>query len=182
MNIPIIEDLSKNRFTDLMGLFTLRKADVLNFTVPLHFRINNKLGCYRGKRIQLLRLYKANYGDIIQVIKIIKDYDLKIIKKISLDKFNEKSKEFYSIPTWTAAKKEEGQKLFNFLRSYNPIYFQKDKDWKKQYIKSSKTGDYFILHIQNEKGVLKTLNNHKCLIITTYNEGYKNAFMAIPLV
>jgi len=181
MYTPNTYELNDKMFVDTLGLFTLRKIDTIEFVVPQQFRINNKLGPYRGNKVQLKRVYKKHYGDIIQIVKIIEQSDWSFAKKMTLEEFKKNSDEFYSIKTWSEAKIHSGEKLFDFLVKFNPFYFQKNKDWKKKYIDSSKIGDYFILTIQDEKGTLRVLNNQTCLIVATYNKGFKNGFLAIQL-
>jgi len=171
--------LGENTFVDLYGFFTLRDEKSFDFVVPEYLK-KGKLSKYKGQVVRLTEIAEKHYGKIIKIepIGIAESYE---IKPINISDFNAQSAVFYSLGNWTNHKKLEGIKLFTFLRSHNPIYIQKDKDWKKQYIETSKAGDYFITKIESEKGSLKLINGKSCLFVATYNKGFNNGFIVIPL-
>jgi hypothetical protein len=180
MMTPTTFPLNDNTFVDVYGLFALRTDQTIEMVVPDYFR-RGKLAKYKGEKVRLTRISQKKYGDIIE-IESLGSTKSEEIRPMNINEFKKESALFFSIPQWNKQKVIEGQKLFRFLRGYNPIYFQRDKEWKKQYMVTSKTGDYFILKVSSERGSLRNLNEKTCLIIVTYNKGFKNGFMAIPLI
>jgi hypothetical protein len=172
--------LEDNTFVDLYGFFTLREEKSFDFVVPEYLK-KGKLSKYKGQVVRLTEIAEIHYGKIIKIepIGIAEGYE---IKPINILDFKTQSSVFYSLENWTSHKKLEGIKLFTFLRSHNPIYIQKDKNWKKQFIETSKAGDYFITKLESEKGSLKQLNGKSCLFVATYNKGFNNGFLVIPLM
>jgi hypothetical protein len=172
-------ELQDNTFVDLFGFFTLRDEKSFDFIVPEYLK-NGKLSKYKGQVVKLTEIAEKHYGKIIK-IEPIGIAESKEMKSINILDFNTQSAVFYSLLNWNNLKKLEGIKLFKFLRSYNPIYIQKNKDWKKQFIETSKAGDYFITLLENEKGSLKQLNGKTCLFVASYNKGFNNGFLVIPI-
>ena len=179
MRISNTFQLEENTFVDLYGFFTLREEKSFDFIVPEYLK-KGKLSKYKGQVVKLTEIGEKNYGKIIK-IEPIGITENKEIKPINILDFNIHSAVFYSLENWNNLKKLEGIKFFKFLRSYNPIYIQKNKDWKKQYIETSKAGDYFITKLENENGSLKSLNGKSCLFVATYNKGFNNGFLVIPI-
>jgi hypothetical protein len=179
MFTPNTYPLEETTFVDTFGFFAFRLENQFEMIVPNYFT-HGKLGKYRGKAVKLTRIAKKHYGNIIE-IEQIKSVQISESRLLKLSDFIEASAPYYSIKKFSSEKVSEGYKLFDFLRKYNPIYFQKNKDWKNQFIESSKIGDYFVLKENKENRVLRILNNEVCIVIATYNKGYKNGFMAIAL-
>ncbi len=177
---PNTHNLNDNTFVDAFGFFALKKEDAFEMVVPDYIS-RGKLAKYRGQKIRLTRICRKHYGDIIEITSI-GPAQYGDIKTINLKDFKRESAKFHSIPVWNQQKRTEGQNLFAFLRGYNPVYFQRNKLWIKQYRETSKIGDYFMLTFSGERGMLRDLNSKTCLIVVTYNKAYKHGFMAIPVV
>jgi hypothetical protein len=171
--------LQDNQFVDTYGFFTLRNESTFEYHVPKNTKYG-KLGRHSGYRVKLSLIGQMRYGVIIQIdethLKTTKS-----IKKLDFNKFNEVYKKFNEYDTWVSEKRKEGKRLFRFLRKHNPIYIQKSKDWIRDYRVGSKTGDYAIVKVETKKGKLKSLYGRKCIFMVTYNKGYKNGFLVLPL-
>jgi hypothetical protein len=179
---PKTYPLSDTTFVDVYGFFAYRKEDEFELKVPEYFT-HGKLCKYKNKVVKLRRIEKYHYGDIAEIehIEQRSTPTQDISKRIKLSEFVKTAAPFQSILNYNSKKIHEGYKLFDYLRNYNPIYFTKDKDWKKPFRESSKVGDYFILNAVDHNFKSRLLNKHSYLIIATYNKGYKNGFMAIEL-
>ena len=147
--------------------------------VPKHYT-RGKLAKYRGLSVRLTKIDETQFGPIVK-ISSIDTAPYTEPKFMNLSEFNLQSERFYSILTWTNEKRTEGYKLFNFLRTHNPLFLQKEKRWKLKYISTSKIGDYFIANVNVKSGKMKDLNGENCIFITTFNSGNRNGYMVIPL-
>lgn len=179
MYTPNTTALKDNQFVDTYGFFTLRKESAFVYHVPKNMNYG-KLGRYSGCRVKLRLIRHTHYGNIIQ----IDETNLKTshsIKKLDFNEFNKRYKNFIEYNTWVSKKRKEGESLFHFLRKHNPIYIQKDKNWIKEFKLGSKTGDYVIIKLETKKGKLKSLYGRECIFIVTYNKGFKNGFLVLPL-
>ncbi len=177
---PNTYSLTDNTFVDAYGLFCFASSETMIFVVPDFFH-HGKLGKYRGRAVKLSLQSSMHYGNIVRIEEIPRAKKYRT-KSISYSYFMNISSKFYSIQTFTTQKKIEGAKLFEILRGYNPVYFQKSKDWKRDFGVTTKLGDYFILDVSVSKGTLAKFNGKKCLIVATYNAGFKNGFLGIPII
>jgi hypothetical protein len=171
--------LNENTFVDAYGLFCFASSESMRLVVP-DFFVHGKLGNYRGKAVKLTLEGSMKYGNIVRIEEVARAKKY-FAKSLSFSYFKVISSKFYSIPNFNAQKRIEGVKLFDMLRSYNPVYFQKSKDWKLGFGVSSKVGDYFVLDVTSTKGTLAQFNGKKCLVIATYNAGFKNGYIGIPI-
>jgi hypothetical protein len=176
---PNTYKLSDDTFVDAYGLFCFASSETIKLVVP-DFFIHGKLGKCRGKPVKLKLEGSMQYGDIVKIEKVSRARKYKT-KTLSYSYFKNVSSMFYSIPNYTKQKRLEGIKLFDMLRSYDPVYFQKCKDWKRSFDVTSRVGDYFVVDVTSARGSLAQFNGKKCLVVATYNAGFKNGFLAIPI-
>ena len=121
-----------------------------------------------------------HYGNIVE-IEGTKTKSEKNIKTLNLSVFKKKYKRFKNFQNWTKSKRKEGEKLFGYLRKHNPIYIQKSKDWIKKFDKDSKIGQHIIMKNTSNSISLRSLKGRECIFIVTYNKGYNNGFMVLPI-
>ncbi|MDG4945737.1 hypothetical protein NMK71_04865 [Weeksellaceae bacterium KMM 9713] len=167
------------RFVDPYGLFTLRNESSFIYHVPndLKYGIFRE---YSGYQVKLSRLYELNYGDYV----FLSETNLKSskkIKKLDMEEFLEKHKKFSAYETWVKDKKEEGIRLFRFLRKHNPIYVQKDREWVREFISRTWTGDYLTYKPDSRRGNLKSLYGRQCIFVVTNNKSFRIGFLVLPI-
>jgi hypothetical protein len=179
MYTPNTHPLKDNQFVDTYGFFTLRNKTAFNYHVPKNMNYG-KIGRYSGSCIRLKLTGYTHYGNVV-TIEPTNLESTKYIKTLDLRDFKEQYKRFANFETWTSKKRIEGENLFSFLHKHNPIYIQKHKNWIKQFNKDSKIGQHVIISIKSNHGKLKLLKGHKCIFIVTYNKGFKNGFIVLPL-
>lgn len=179
MYTPNTYPLSSNEFVDTYGLFTLRNEKSFVFDVPKDWN-TGKLSHYKGCKVKLTLICQKKYGNVLS-IEPTKNKSENTILPVNLDDFEKKYREFGALPTWVTKKRKLGIELFSFLRGHNPIYIQKPKDWIKEFRIGSATGDFIIKKVESTTGKLKSLNGQNCLFVVTYNKGFKNGFMVLPL-
>jgi len=180
MYTPNTFQLKENQFVDTYGFFTLTEKKSFIYHVAKNMKYG-KIGKYSGFRVKLSLIYTSHYGHIIEMESTQLSANQKI-KKIDLVEFNKRQKKFSEFDSWTSEKRTEGVQYFNFLRKHNPIYIQKHKDWIKQFDSESKIGDYITIKITKRTGKLKSLIGLDCIFVVTYNSGFKNGFMVLPLI
>lgn len=179
MFTPNTYPLKKSQFVDTYGFFTLSNDKSIFFDVPKKMG-HGKIGKFKGLRVKLTCIYSMHYGRVIQ----IEPTNIKSTKKtkpLSLIEFNKMYISFASYQTWTNKKREAGKELFSFLRDHNPIYIQKEKNWIKQFNKYSRLGEFTILKIKSKSGNLSSFYGKNCLFVVTYNVGFKNGFLVLPI-
>lgn len=179
MNSQNTYALSDRQFVDSYGFFTLRKENSFLYDVPKEMH-TGKLSQFRGCKVRLTVISTMHYGNIIQ-FEATKLKSKDRIKKVDLNEFKFEQKKFSELQNWNKTKRDVGINFFKFLRSHNPIYLQKSKDWIKEMQSGSKKGDYVVLRVAAKIGLLKPYDGMDCLFVVTYNKGYKNGFMVIPV-
>lgn len=171
--------LNKNQFVDTYGFFALCNDSEYVFHVPKGMRYG-KLKKYSGYQVTLSIVTWMHYGLIIEIKETNRKSNLSI-KSINLEEYKERLEKFNKYSTWVTEKRKEGIKLFDYLRQHNPIYIQRNKNWIKSYNLDSKIGSYIIVKINDNKGKLRPLFGRECIFIVTYNRGYNNGFLVLPI-
>ena len=182
MNTANTFSLTDNQLVDTYGFFTFLKDNHCFYNVPENSN-SGTLSKFRGLKVKLKRIKKFHYGDIIEVVKIKHNIGTKAdISFVNLSDFIELQKKYSELATWTKEKKLKGYILFEFLRAHNPIYIQKEKNWIKKIKPGSRIGDFVVLKIEKNNSQLKYLEGLDCLFVATYNKGFKNGFLVLPIL
>jgi hypothetical protein len=180
MNTSNTYNLTENQLVDTYGFFTLREEHLFFYDVPKEMH-SGKLSKFRGAQIKLELIATKRYGNILSITATNKKSAART-RKIDLQKFEAEQKRFSKLLFWNQTKRQEGIKFFNYLRAYNPLYIQKPKDWIKEDREGSRVGDYVVRKVRSKNGVLKPLDGFNCLFVVTYNKGYNNGFLVIPIL
>jgi len=180
MYTPNTYRLSENQLADTYGFFTLREEQSFLYDVPKEMHAG-KLSRFKGTQIKLELVATMRYGNIVSIEATNKKSAIRT-QKIDLHKFEAEQRRFSELSGWNQTKRQEGIKFFNYLREYNPLYIQKTKDWIKEVRVGSSVGDYVVRKVSAKNGVLKPLDGIECLFVVTYNKGYNNGFLVIPIL
>jgi hypothetical protein len=176
---PRTYSLSQNQFVDSYGFFTLREDQEFLYDVPYETN-GGKLSQYKGSKVLIKLISTTHYGKVVEVNPTGQSSVVRN-QEISLIEFKVEQKRFGSIRTWTQKKQINGVHFFNYLRDYNPIYIQKQKNWILENLGKSSVGEFLVKKVNSKSGVLKAFDGKNCLFVLTNTKGFKNGFMVIPV-
>ena len=168
---------------DTKGMSTLRKET--KFRLHVHNQMKfGKLKTVKGFQVDMTIISRHKFGNKISFLPTNK-LSTPTTEINNLEEFKSHANPFLNEKSWTKQKRILGVQYFNYLHSFNPIYISKQKRGKYDIQLKSKFGSglgcYFIEQVNEKNGILSFFNGNKCLFVNSYNSGYVNGFIVIPI-